>query len=169
MPADARLAESVAVSHDPDCGHVEPEPSRRVVSIQVVCTSRGVAAAKCSTLPAQHSSLRRLLLADCLCLAASALCSLSGHAELETLDLSRSVQALSSASIAALQKMNGDPLQSHLPSHTSSTCHVVLRGLVQPFRRLVAPGDRLTSIAWSLVIVVKPALHLTGVIRNPQA
>ena len=89
---------------------------RRVVSIQAVCTSRGVAAATWSTAKAQRSLLRRLLLADCACLAGSALCSLSGHAELETLDLSRSIQALSNASIAALQQINGD---------SGSTCHAV--------------------------------------------
>ena len=75
-----------------------------------------MAAARWSAIKAQRSSLRRLLLADCACLAGSALCSLSGHAELESLDLSRSIQALSDVSITALQQINGDP---------SSTCPAV--------------------------------------------
>ncbi len=56
----------------------------------------------------RRCSLRRLRLADCECLAESALCSLIGHAELETLDLSRSTQALTGASVAALQHLGGE-------------------------------------------------------------
>lgn len=53
-------------------------------------------------------SLRRLRLADCKELGGPALASLSGHAELEALDLSYSTHVLTEASIASLQKLKSE-------------------------------------------------------------
>ena len=53
-------------------------------------------------------SLRRLRLADCDYLAESALGSLIGHAEMETLDLSRTTHVLTGASVAALLHLGGE-------------------------------------------------------------
>ena len=63
-------------------------------------------------------SLRRLRLADCGCLAESALCSLAGHDALETLDLSCSTHVLTGASLAALQELGG-------ASAEHGSCHFV--------------------------------------------
>ena len=150
MSAYTQWAEKTArtATCDAYCGHAEPEPNRRAVSIQAVCTSRSVAAAKCSDFQPERSSLRRLLLADCPYLAGSALCSLSGHTELESLDLSCSIQALSNTSIAALQKFDGASLQPFC-CHTQAL-HVmqrlvVSRGLVESLRRLELSGKSVES------------------------
>jgi len=84
----------------------------KVICIQADCSSGAVAAAanvKVNS-KAACSVLKRLRLADCKCLAESALCSLIGQAELETLDLSRSTQALTDSAVAALQKIAGESM-----------------------------------------------------------
>ncbi len=97
----------------------------RVISIQADC-SRNRAANVPSHSSEWRCSLRRLRLADCEGLAESALCSLIGHAELETLDLSRSTQALTGASVAALQQLQGNPAEHEVSSRVNKhgwSCH----------------------------------------------
>lgn len=67
-------------------------------------------------------SLRRLRLADCDYLAESALGSLIGHAEMETLDLSRTTHVLTGASVAALLHLGGEAtvLPTRCTSDTSA-------------------------------------------------
>ena len=78
----------------------------RTISIQADSSS-SMAASTPSYSSEWRCSLRRLRLADCEYLAESALGSLIGHAELETLDLSRTTQVLTGASVAALQQLGG--------------------------------------------------------------
>ena len=80
----------------------------RVICIQADCSSGAVAANVKAHSKAACSILKRLRLADCECLAESALCSLIGQAELETVDLSRSTHALADSAVAALQKLAGE-------------------------------------------------------------
>ena len=82
----------------------------RVICIQADCSSGVVAANIKAYSKAACSALKRLRLADCECLAESALCSLIGQAALETLDLSRSTQALTDSAVAALQKLAGESM-----------------------------------------------------------
>ena len=96
--ADARLTSA---------GH---HSGATVFTIQADCSSRNYteAGAVRHIREAPRFSLKRLLLRDCPALAESALCSLAGHAELETLDLSRSPQALLDAFACALEKLKGE-------------------------------------------------------------
>ena len=100
----------------------------RVICIQAD-SSRNRAVAVPSHSSEWRCSLRRLRLADCEGLAESALCSLTGHDELETLDLSRSTQALTGATVAALQQLKGESAQDENLSclqHAYGSAHVWL-------------------------------------------
>ena len=87
--------------------------------------------------------------------------------------MSRSVQTLSNASIAALQKLNGAPLQLHLSSHPSSSCHAApntLAGSCVALEETCGAWEQSNNVrVVSGTVCVKPGPHLTGVIRTPQA